>query len=153
MNTKSILAELEDLGATGNAPVELPKVEAVKRPTLTPAPVLLDDRGAKMARLADIVIGELDTLVVAASTMRDALSEMKDMWTPEGTEEASEDLQEALDALNDPEELYDDEEVVSEIDVVEEEENFQGSPNAMGNISLSVPPPVPLPSHIADLPD
>jgi hypothetical protein len=152
MDTKSILAELEDLGATGVTPPVTPTVEKVQVQRGRVAPVSLDERGAKMARLADIVIGELDTLVVAASSMRDALTEMKDIWSPVITEDGTE----ALEASQ-GQEIYDDvDNSWVEEDEIEDEvesENLQGSPNAMGDISLSVPPPVPLPGHIADLPD
>ena len=151
-DTQSILAELEDLGATGDKPVEVQKVEEARVQKSSPAPVLLDERGTKMVRLADIVIGELDNLIVSASTMRDALSEMRDIWQP-AVEEAA--VEEAADAHEEPQE---DEHEVSEpvseeaeYEVEEVSEELQGTPSAMGHISLTVPAPVPLPPGIADL--
>ena len=151
MDTKSILAVLEDLGATGNKPVVATRVEEVRVQKGSPPPILLDERGAKMARLADIVIGELDTLVVAASAMRDALSEMKDIWSPVISEGVTEAPEEPADYQYDLDDLTD--EVEEEDEIEEDVENLQGAPNAMGNISLAVPAPVPLPQHISDLPD
>jgi hypothetical protein len=151
MDTKSILAELEDLGATGDIkPVTVQKVEEVRVHKGSPAPALLDERGSKMVRLADIVINELDNLIISASSMRDALTEMKEIWKPavedtvyETAETPQEDEYEYEDS-EEGEAEYEDEEVAEEL---------QGTPNAMGHIPLTVPAPVPLPPDIADLND
>lgn len=152
MDTKSIVAELEDLGAVGNKPVMVARVEEVRVRRGSPPPVLLDARGEKMVRLADIVIGELDTLVVAASAMRDALTEMRDIWKPAITEDAAEDTTEPLSESEDEDDPKEEDlEVISE--ELEGQENLQGTPNSMGDISLAVPAPVPLPEHLSDLPE
>ncbi len=154
MDTKSILAELEDLGATGDIkPVFVHAVEEVRVKKGSPAPALLDERGPKMVRLADIVIGELDNLIVSASAMRDALVAMKDIWSP-AVEEAGSYVAETHEETREDEYASDESVGGEEEDGAEEgSEELQGTPSALGNISLTVPAPVPLPSEIADLHD
>jgi hypothetical protein len=159
--TNDILAELESLGATGDAapapPIET--VEEVRVEQGKPSPALLDERGTKMMILADTLITEFDTFIGSATVMRDALVEMKRLWSPvtEATR-APEPAPAPVDAPA-PEPAYareEPEEAAPEPEEAAEdvhEEYGQGEPDALGNISLVVPEAVPLPPEVAALDD
>ena len=154
--TDDILAELETLGATGepDPPAPIEKVEEVRVQQGSPSPSLLDERGEKMVLLADIVIGELDTLIGAASRMKEAIEVMQATWAPvqvpvQAPTRAQEDAHAPVPAdAPTPEEA-----VQEDPEPADEAVAGQGEPDAMGNITLVVPEAVPLPPEVAALED
>ena len=158
--TQDILAELEDLGATGiEAPAPpIETVEEVRVQQGSPAPKILDERGVKMSLLADTLITEFDTFIKSATTIRDALVEMKSMWSPVDASAPTPPPEPApareahLEGLEDHPHLHPEdpsqEEPEPSIDVT-----GQGEPNAMGDITLVVPAAVPLPPEVEALED
>lgn len=146
--TSEILAELEEIGATGkDKDVPIRVVEEVSIEGGSPSPQLLDVRGEKMIELSDLVIAEFDRLIESAQRIRAAVTDMRDMWKTAAPVEhvAAEpapppappvepvENQEALEVL---EEAYPD-----------------GVPSPLGTISLSIPEAEPLPPEVANLTD
>lgn len=150
--TQDILAELEELGATGeDKPIPIRKVESVSIEEGSPSPRMLDERGEKMIELSDLVIEEFDQLIQAAQRIRGAVAEMRDMWR--GSSEDVEDVEDVEDEEDEIVEVGEDEE--DEEDVLEDpEENYpNGVPSPSGAITLSIPESQPLPPEVARLTD
>ncbi len=146
--TAEILAELEEIGATGEEKdIPIRAVEEVSIEKGSPSPRLLDERGRKMIVLSDLVIEEFDRLIESATHIRNAVAEMRDMWRTSPSEEAA--FVEETDAEGDSEVPDDDE----DDEGVVEEEYPTGVPSPTGTIAITIPESEPLPPEVANLTD
>jgi hypothetical protein len=132
-NTSEILAELEELGATG----------ADKEP-----PIRAVERGEKMIELSDLVIEEFDNIIESSKRIRDAVEEMREMWRGEGS--PVEEVEEVREEEPEQEESFGED--LGEEDEVESP-SWGGVPSPTGSIALSIPESVPLPPEVASLTD
>ena len=152
-NTSEILAELEELGATGadKAP-PIRVVEEVSIESGSPSPRMLDERGEKMIELSDLVIQEFDNLIESAKSIRNAVAEMREMWRgdPSPEEEVFEEVEEV--SAEEPTEAEAFSEDLDGEDEVESS-SWGGVPTPTGSISLSIPESVPLPPEVERLTD
>lgn len=150
-STSEILAELEELGATGEEqapPIRV--VEDVSIESGSPSPRLLDERGEKMIELSDLVIEEFDNLIESAKSIRNAVAEMREMWRGEPLSEDEEDPREEDEEVEVEEPFSED---LTEEDAVESPSWGMGTPSPSGSISLSIPESVPLPPEVARMTD
>jgi plasmid stability protein len=147
--TAEILAELEELGATGKEKdIPIRAVEEVSIEKGSPSPRLLDERGRKMIALSDLVIEEFDRLIESAMHIRSAVAEMRDMWKASPVEES---VPADVDQGVEGEEETEDE--GEEAEDPAEERYPTGVPSPTGTIAITIPESEPLPPEVQNLTD